>query len=103
MKETPAELRRLRRRIDTIDRRVLGALADRFQVVKQIGELKQKMKMDTYQASRWEELLAARLTQAGKLGLDDSFTKAFFHLIHEEALSVQRGIVAKARRRGRAS
>lgn len=102
MKETPAELRRLRRRIDTIDRRVLAALADRFKVVRQIGELKQKLKMDTYQASRWEELLAARLTEAGKLGLDDAFTKGFFDLIHEEALAVQRSM-AKAGRRRRAS
>lgn len=99
MKETPAELRRLRRRIDTIDRRVLAALADRFKVVRQIGELKQKLKMDTYQASRWEELLAARLTEARKLGLDDAFTEGFFDLIHEEALAVQRSMAKPKRRR----
>ena len=99
MKETPAELRRLRRRIDTIDRRVLAALADWFKVVRQIGELKQKLKMDTYQASRWEELLAARLTEAQKLGLDDAFTKGFFDLIHEEALAVQRSMAKTGRRR----
>lgn len=99
MNQTPAELRRLRRRIDVIDRRVLAALADRFKVVRQVGELKQKLGLETYQASRWEELLAARVAVAKKLGLDDAFTKGFFHLIHEEALSVQRSITKPTRRK----
>ena len=90
MKETPAELRRLRRRIDDIDRRVLRALADRFKVVRKIGAIKAKHGLETYQASRWETLLEARVAMASKLGLDDAFTKGFFHLIHEEALTVQR-------------
>lgn len=99
MKETPAELRRLRRRIDAIDRRVLNALADRFQVVRKIGELKRDLQLETYQASRWEELLEARLELAQSLGLDEAFTKGFFHLIHEEALTVQRSIQKPSRRR----
>ena len=99
LKQTPAELRRLRKRIDVIDRRVLGALADRFKVVRQIGELKRKLGLETYQASRWEELLASRISAAAKLGLDDAFTKGFFHLIHEEALTVQRSIHKPPRRR----
>jgi chorismate mutase len=99
MKETPAELRRLRQRIDAIDRRVLSALADRFKVVRQVGELKQKLDLETYQASRWEEVLAARVALARKLGLDHTFTKGFFHLIHEEALAVQRSLSKPRRRR----
>lgn len=99
MNQTPAELRRLRRRIDVIDRRVLAALADRFKVVRQVGALKQKLGLETYQASRWEELLATRVALAKKLGLDDAFTKGFFHLIHEEALSVQRSITKPTRRK----
>jgi chorismate mutase len=90
MSQTPEALTRLRRRIDVLDRQLLATLAERFEVVRKIGELKAEHGLETFQASRWEELLSTRVEQADALGLGQAFVKSFFHLIHEEALTVQR-------------
>jgi chorismate mutase len=97
MSDVPG-LKRLRARIDALDRKVLTALARRFEVVRAIGELKRVHGLGTYQKARWEALLAARLELARSLGLDDAFTSDFFHAVHKEALRLQRGPAPKRKR-----
>lgn len=94
MSEVPG-LKRLRTRIDALDRQVLAALARRFEVVREIGELKRAHGLDTYQKGRWQALMAARLALAGELGLDPRFTRAFFTAVHSEALRLQRAPAKK--------
>ncbi len=89
MSEVPG-LKALRGRIDALDRRVLEALAKRFEVVRAIGELKARHGLDTYQRGRWEALLAARLGLGAELGLSRRFTEELFSAVHEEALRIQR-------------
>jgi chorismate mutase len=94
MSDVPG-LKALRKRIDALDRQVLERLARRFEVVREVGELKRAHGLGTYQKARWETLMAARLELGRALGLDPAFTSDFFHAVHKEALRLQRGPVKK--------
>lgn len=94
MSEVPG-LKRLRTRIDALDRKVLSGLAARFGVVKEIGALKRAHGLDTYQKGRWQALLAARLALGAELGLSPEFTRALFNAVHREALRLQRAPAKK--------
>jgi chorismate mutase-like protein len=98
MSEIPG-LKRLRRRIDTLDRQVLTALGRRFEVVRAIGELKRAHGLGTYQKQRWEALMAERLALGAELGLAPAFTEDFFRAVHREALRLQRAPVSRRSRR----
>jgi len=51
------EIENLRKKIDTIDEELLNLLNKRGEIVKKIGELKRKEKIETYQPSREKEIL----------------------------------------------
>jgi len=99
MSDVPG-MKRLRARIDALDRKALQVLARRFEVVREIGELKRAHGLDTYQKTRWEALMAARLALGAELGLAPAFTQAFFTAVHQEALRLQRAPARRTRRRG---
>jgi chorismate mutase len=97
MSDVPG-LKRLRNRIDALDKKVLAVLAQRFEVVQAIGAVKRVHGLETLQKGRWQTLLATRLAQGAALGLDARFTRAVFEAVHDEALRIQR---AQARKRSR--
>jgi chorismate mutase len=83
------ELETQRTRIDELDQALLGLIARRMEVVRQIGLLKQENEVQYFQLDRFRELYASRLEAARALGLGDDFTERLLQLLHLEALDKQ--------------
>jgi len=85
----------LREQIDAIDREIIEAIAGRFNLVEQIGQVKKDNNVTTLQMNRWDALLKDRKSKAEKLGLDMSFVGDIYNLIHKESIRVQSEIMNK--------
>lgn len=91
-KTTPEEgilLKELRGEIDQIDENILQLLAQRMEVVSQIGVHKQNKGMDFLQLERWQQVVEDRLEKGTALGLSRDFLLKLLRAIHEEALRRQ--------------
>lgn len=87
---TDTRLSLLRGEIDSLDHQLLQLLAERFEVSRQIAEVKRKDNMAIFQPQRWEKVLEDRLGMAQTLGLSAEFTKELYEKIHAESIRVQR-------------
>jgi chorismate mutase len=83
----------LRSRIDDIDHEILEVLSARMKIVEQIGLYKKQNKVTALQVNRWSQIMEDRLDNARKLGLDESFIKIIFQLIHEDSVRQQTEIM----------
>lgn len=84
-----AELAEMRTRIDTIDSQVLELLAQRKQIIEEIGRWKAAHNTPPFQADRWRELLLHHLRYGQRLGLSTLFVKNLCELVHTESLRLQ--------------
>ena len=80
----------LRGQIDRIDQQLLELYAARFDVVRQIADVKRKGNMSLFQPKRWDKLLQQHLTAGEKLGLSREFVKDILEKIHAESIRIQR-------------
>ncbi len=78
-----------RSRIDRIDSELLGIIAQRMEVVEQIGRFKKENNVITLQIKRWEEVLNNRVESGKRLDLDKNFITDLYKLIHEESIRKQ--------------
>lgn len=83
----------LREQIDSVDRELIEALAQRFKIVEQIGEFKRDNNITTLQMNRWDGLLRDRKAKAEKLGVDQTFVGEVFKMIHKESIKKQSEIM----------
>lgn len=84
------QLDSLRKQIDTLDEKILIAIAERISIVKKIGQYKNKQGIFAFDKKRWKQLLKSNLEKGEKLGLPKKFIKNLFHLIHEYSLEIQK-------------
>jgi chorismate mutase len=87
------ELAGLRAQIDQIDQELLETLRKRLSICRQIGRYKKQNNIAIYQPSRWREISESRPNLAGQLGLDPSWVRQLFTLIHSESIEVQEQIM----------
>ena len=90
---TTEDLRLLRSQIDEIDNSLMGLLAKRFRICREIGTFKKEHNMTVLQAGRYNEILEKRGAQASLCGMDANFAAQVFELIHEESVRQQLEIV----------
>ena len=84
-----SELKMLRKKIDQIDRKILGLLNERAKVTLNIGNLKSKKTKPSFSPDR-EAQIYEKLTEANKRGLlKDSTIKAIYREIMSGSLSLQ--------------
>ncbi|GHV35670.1 cytochrome c4 [Bacteroidia bacterium] len=83
------EIENLRVIIDDLDAEFLNILAKRMNIVKQIGNIKQKNNITALQMERWQKILDERLLLSQKLALNPDFIEKIFNFIHAEALKLQ--------------
>ncbi len=83
------QLHRLRKQIDQIDNQLVILLAQRIKVVKKIGEWKKKKGLPPLDKKRWRQILASKMTQAKKLGLNPNLIKKIYQTIHNFALKIE--------------
>lgn len=79
----------LRLEIDNLDTELLSLLSQRMGVTKMIGHYKKEHGIQILQRERYEEIIAARLSQAGELGMSESFIRTILQAIHEESINTQ--------------
>jgi len=83
----------LRRRIDIIDRQILGLLSTRQQVVVRIAGLKKLQHRKIYQPDREVQVLADKTRLAQKHNLSPKFVGQIFRLILAESKRIQRSLI----------
>lgn len=82
-----------RGKIDSIDEQILELLANRMQLVEQIGVYKRSNNVTIVQLRRWENNLKARIEQGSQLGLSEAYIKSLFMLVHNESIKRQSEII----------
>lgn len=79
-KEFANILEALRNRIDSIDHQMIELLAQRMNVVEEIGKYKSQKQVTILQLRRWEQIVNTRIKLGKALGLSEDFIKNYFSL-----------------------
>ncbi len=88
-------LETLRSQIDSIDQQMLELLAQRMNVVEEIGKYKSKNEVTILQLRRWEKIVATRLKLGKSMGLSEDFIKKLLQLVHKESIQRQTEVMSK--------
>jgi chorismate mutase len=88
-------LETLRSQIDSIDQQMLELLAQRMNVVEEIGKYKSKNEVTILQIRRWEKIIATRLKLGKSMGLSEDFIKKLLQLVHKESIQRQTEVMSK--------
>lgn len=78
-------LNKLRTQIDQVDRQLLQLLAQRLELVKQVGEVKHQQGLPIYVPEREAEMLNARRAEAETLGVSADLIEDVLRRIMRES------------------
>jgi chorismate mutase len=87
--QTTENLSELRKQIDELDDQLVELISKRMRVSREIGTYKKEHNMQVLQASRYSEILEARINQAIKFGIDGDCMQKILEAIHEESVRQQ--------------
>ena len=79
-----------RNQIDTIDEEIIYLLSRRFELVKQIGNIKKDCWEKALQPKRWEEVLENLYSEAEDKWVSKQLVKEMWTSIHNEALKIEK-------------
>ena len=88
-------LRVFREEIDRIDDDLISLLARRMEVSREIGGLKLRENLPVIQRDRYNDLMARRVVDGRRLGLDEDFMRNILSAIHEESVRQQLSLGAQ--------
>ena len=92
------QLEQFRDQIDSVDSQLVELLAQRMQIVREIGKYKSGNNITILQLRRWEQIIK-RVSESGKkLGLSESFVKKLLENIHNESIQIQTEIMNELRK-----
>ncbi len=95
--EVISELDKFRHKVDLLDTQVIELLAERFDIVEQIGEYKREHNLAVYQASRWQDVMQSRVNEGMNRKMTEKFMKNLLFAIHEESVKKQEAQLKEAR------
>lgn len=84
-----SEIQRLRTVIDRIDADLVGLLAERLEISREIGELKRRNNVTILQMDRWNQVLEEVKSLGAEKGVDSELVARLFTLIHEASVLKQ--------------
>ena len=85
------ELNQLRQQIDKIDIELLRLFAERFEVVKKVGEWKkQNWVTNPLDPKRWKEVLERNAKKAEEIWISKDFVEKIWEEIHKESLKIEK-------------
>ena len=90
-----AEIARLRKRLDTIDERIVSLLANRQQEVERIVTLKRMHNLPVYHPAREEDLISKRRGQGVHAGLDPDYVESLYRRILKQSRKEQSAHLAQ--------
>lgn len=83
----------LRQQIDAIDARILEILAERMDVVREIGAYKKNNGMTVLQINRWSDIFDNRIKNGLSMGLTEELIRELYELIHLQSIKLQEQII----------
>jgi len=89
------KLEELRSEIDKLDEELIEILAQRMNVVEEIGHFKKVNKITILQLKRWNQVLHDRVEAGIKLGLKREFIIRLLQSVHEEGIQRQIEVMNK--------
>ncbi len=84
-----------RKRIDEIDQQLVKLLNDRSHCAVEVGRIKKKLRMDTWQPEREAEILR-NVVKSNHGPLDDAAIRRLFERIIDEARALERRSMKEA-------
>ncbi|MCL1857311.1 MAG: chorismate mutase [Kiritimatiellaeota bacterium] len=88
-----------RREIDALDGELLEILARRSAVVRKIGEYKRQRALPVVDPARKREVSERFASRATALGLDATFARRLYELVHEEAVREEESVAPPPNKR----
>jgi len=82
----------LRKRLLNLDKALCIVLAERFCIVKKIGQYKEILNIPPLDPVRWQQVLQHKAETAQMLGINVSLVKEIYNAIHEVALAIEEDI-----------
>ncbi|MDO5075150.1 MAG: bifunctional 3-deoxy-7-phosphoheptulonate synthase/chorismate mutase type II [Bacteroidales bacterium] len=93
--ETTESLVSLRKQIDECDNALLELLTKRMRISREIGTYKKEHNLTIVQTARYTEILDKRGAQGSLCGMNPTFVRDIFELIHEESIAQQSEVMNK--------
>jgi len=90
------QIERYRCRIDDLDEEIIHLIAQRMQLVREIGYVKKDKNVAILQPERWRALAEACRRRADKNELSREFTTLFLEAIHQEGINQQEYVMKQA-------
>ncbi len=87
------KLDRLRKEIDMIDEEIMGILASRMKIAREIGSYKKENNMTILQSERWKEVLSKFIARGTQNGLSEEFITRIIKSIHDESIEQQERVM----------
>ncbi len=78
-----------RRKIDSLDKKLLEVLGERERVVRGIGVYKAKNHIPSLQPARFQQVLQKGIEEGKKQGLSETFVTELLNAIHKESLRIE--------------
>ena len=79
------KIEKLRKKVDTIDSKLISLLSDRFKITKEIQSLKKKVGLGLRDSSREDDIIKEAVKLSKKLKLDNNFIVDIFKKILKES------------------
>jgi len=98
--DVPSELLQLRESIDHIDAEIIAALARRFAVTEQVGQLKARHDLESVDPVREQQKLQRLRHQAEQQGINADFVRSLFQQIFDEVVKNHRQLRKQAGKQG---
>jgi chorismate mutase len=92
-KEFITHLEELRHQIDHVDKELYEIIAQRMDIVEEIGQYKKRNNVTVFQKNRWKEISDSRRQWAEKLNLNPDFMAELFKVIHDASIKRQEAIL----------
>jgi chorismate mutase len=81
-----------RRKIDSLDKKLIEILGVRERAVKEIGIYKAKHNIAPLQPARFQEVMKKSIMAGAKEGLSEEFITQLLNAIHEESLRIEESL-----------
>lgn len=92
MSNSGEELKKLRDEIDSLDWEFIEVIAKRFQVVKEVGKLKQRHSLEVFHADRWDTIKERNKAMASENHISEALIADLFEVIHKHSMALQEDI-----------
>lgn len=87
------QLEKYRDQIDSIDTQLIQLLAQRMNIIEEIGEYKFENNMTILQLKQWEKVRERGVELGNSLGISEKFITQLLRMIHKEAILKQNEVM----------